>query len=219
MGMLYIYAITDATAAPDLTGIDGEPVQTIGAGAVYAVASEHDDLRLRADEDTLWAHESVVEAMMEAGTVLPLRMGSTMEGSDSVDALLRARRADFARAMDRVRGAVEIGVRGLVAAGRARAGSPSGGPGAEYMRDQLERKRRVDAVAARMRDGLVPLVRDATAIKSSHDRMSLRAAYLVESDRVDEFIDAVERIEHQAVGATLICTGPWPPFSFASGVN
>jgi glycosyltransferase involved in cell wall biosynthesis len=49
--------------------------------------------------------------------------------------------------------------------------------------------------------------------------MSLRAAYLVERERVDELVSAVQRLERDVEGVTLVCTGPWPPYSFASGVN
>jgi hypothetical protein len=217
--MLYLYGITDAAGPPDLAGIGGASLRAIGAGTLHAVASEHDNLRLRADEDTLWAHEAVVESMMEAGAVLPVRLGSTVEGADSVEDLLRERGSDFTRAIERVRGAVEVGVRGLVATPRAAAGAPSAGPGAGYMRDQLTRKRRIDAVAGRLHDELAPLVRDATEVTGSHERMSLRAAYLVERERVDELVSAVQRLERDVEGVTLVCTGPWPPYSFASGVN
>jgi gas vesicle protein GvpL/GvpF len=217
--MLYLYGITDAAGPPDLMGIDGALLRVIGTGTLHAVASEHDDLRLSADEETLWAHEAVVESMMEAGAVLPVRLGSTVDRADSIEDLLRERGSDFTQAIERVRGAVEIGVRGLVATPRAAAGASAAGPGAGYMRDQLARKRRIDAVAGRMDEELTSLVRDATEVTGSHERMSLRAAYLVDRDRVDEFVAAVQRLESKADGVTLVCTGPWPPYSFATGVN
>lgn len=218
--MLYLYAITDAADPPDLPGIEGAPLQAISAGTLLAVASEHKDLRLRADEDTLWKHEAVVESMMETGAVLPMRMGSTVEGPDSVEALLRERGGDFTAAIERVRGAVEIGLRGLVATPSGPgAGASASGPGAAYMRDQLARKRRIDAVGARVREALAPLARDMTAITGTHERMSIRAAFLVERDRVDEFTAAVERLEREIETVTLVCTGPWPPYSFSAGVN
>jgi hypothetical protein len=43
----------------------------------------------------------------------------------------------------------------------------------------------------------------------------LNAAYLVARADVAAFREAVARLEH-APGVTVVCTGPWPPYSFAT---
>jgi hypothetical protein len=42
----------------------------------------------------------------------------------------------------------------------------------------------------------------------------LRAAYLVDRDRVDEFVRAVAALQQRRSDLRLLCTGPWPPYSF-----
>ena len=42
----------------------------------------------------------------------------------------------------------------------------------------------------------------------------LRAAYLVERGQVDAFVTAVRRLQEDRADLALVCTGPWPPFSF-----
>jgi Gas vesicle synthesis protein GvpL/GvpF len=42
-----------------------------------------------------------------------------------------------------------------------------------------------------------------------------RAAYLVERDAVDAFTAAVARLQDAGAGLSILCTGPWPPYSFA----
>jgi hypothetical protein len=42
----------------------------------------------------------------------------------------------------------------------------------------------------------------------------LRAAYLVDRGAVEEFVAAVRRLQHRHPELAVVCTGPWPPFSF-----
>jgi hypothetical protein len=43
----------------------------------------------------------------------------------------------------------------------------------------------------------------------------LRAAYLVDRDAVDRFVALVRRLEESHAHLNMVCTGPWPPYSFA----
>ncbi len=45
------------------------------------------------------------------------------------------------------------------------------------------------------------------------------AAYLVDSDRTDEFVAGVRDLGTAIEDAELVCTGPWPPYSFVGGRN
>jgi glycosyltransferase involved in cell wall biosynthesis len=223
--MLYLYAISDTGPSPEMSGLEDAPLRAIRQGDLVAVASEHDELRLRPEESAIWAHEAVVETLMEAGPVLPMRLGSTAEGPDSVVALLRERAVDFGHALEHVRGAVELGVRAALTrepaevAAPVTAGAGSGGSGADYMLDRLNRKRAVDDAGARIRAALGPLARDQTSIRSSHERMSLRTAFLVDRGGIDEFVQAAEQLEDERDDLTLVCTGPWPPYSFTAGAS
>jgi len=49
--------------------------------------------------------------------------------------------------------------------------------------------------------------------------MALRTAYLVDRELVDDFAETAERVGDELDGVTVACTGPWPPYSFAAGVN
>jgi hypothetical protein len=42
----------------------------------------------------------------------------------------------------------------------------------------------------------------------------LRAAYLVERANVARFRALVERLQQQHPEIAVLCTGPWPPYSF-----
>jgi Gas vesicle synthesis protein GvpL/GvpF len=218
--VLYLYAITDAVERPDVSGLHGAPVFAVRDGELTAIASDHDQLRLRPDEDELWAHEAVVEAVMERAAVLPMRIGSVVESSDALVSLLRERSSDFGQALDHVRGAVELAVRVTVDSEVPQSRTDveiDPGPGTEYMLARLGRKVRTDEVGARVHASLCELARDHTPMSSSHERMSIRAAYLVDRDRVDAFTSRAEGLQDQIDGVTIVCTGPWPPYSFTSG--
>jgi hypothetical protein len=66
----------------------------------------------------------------------------------------------------------------------------------------------VDAVHAR----LAELARE----HARHDGPEpLRAAYLVDRAAVDGFVAAVRELQHEHRELSILCTGPWPPYSFA----
>src|SRR4051794_41797188 len=78
------------------------------------IVSDHGDLPLRAEPEELWAHEAVVEAAMERGPVLPMRLGTSFSSEDALLDTLRSRAPEFRRALARVEGAVELGIRAVL---------------------------------------------------------------------------------------------------------
>lgn len=220
--MLYLYAIADDDGDPPETpGIHGAGVRAVSAGGLCALVSEHEELGHLTELDELWAHEGVVEAVAGEGrAVLPMRLGSTLPGTAEVEELLRERREDFERGLERVRGAVELGVRAVVAdqdesADGEQAPDPAGGPGTTYLMSRLAAKRRAEEVAAALDSALGALARGRARLGSSvADGGALRFAYLVDSDRVGEFRDRVDSLVEELEGAEIVCTGPWPPYSF-----
>ena len=224
--MLYVYAISESPRPPRRVGLRDARLRAIGEGGTFAVVSEHEDLRLEASEDDLWAHESVIEEAMKDGAVLPMRFGSSLTGEEALVEVLRIRRADFQSALERVRGAVELAVRAVIEAeaisdqseepiDRSRAVTAAG-PGTAYMLDRLGRKQLAERVAARIDRPLAPLSRARTSRLSTDEQPRLNAAYLVDRERVGAFRDRVELLEQELDGASVVCTGPWPPYSFVS---
>jgi len=217
--MFCLYAITDWKPRLDTPGHGEAPLQAIRASGIAAVASEHEDLSLVADEDALWAHERVVEALMDQGAVLPIRFGTLLESEDEVRLLLANRAAEFRRALDRIRGAVEVGVRVALRGdedARAMPDASASGPGTAYLLGQLERTQHRGSVAAHVVDALTPLAREHVSRAGASTGSSLRSAYLVERDRLDDFVSRASELEDELTGVRVACTGPWPAYSFAN---
>jgi hypothetical protein len=63
-----------------------------------------------------------------------------------------------------------------------------------------------------------PLAAEARATKQLPARDPaelLRSAYLVGRGRVESFVDHVTRLQAAHPTLRLLCTGPWPPYSFS----
>ena len=218
--MLYLYAIAESDDVPSTAGLREQPLRAIGQEGMFAIASEHDELRLEPNEDDMWSHESVVEELMNAGSVLPMRFGSAVADEATVRSLLGERRPALEQALDRVRGAVELSVRvAITADSDSRSDDverdPNAGPGTAYLLGRLQRERHVHATTRRIDERLGPLARASTAW-SGGSRSLWKAAYLVSDDRVEAFTEEAELLDDQLSGTAVLCTGPWPPYSFSA---
>jgi hypothetical protein len=188
--MPYVYAVTEArdrALQPPLYEVD--------RGRLAAVVADH--ATPEPTPDSLWRHEEIVESLMADGPVLPMRFGST---TDDVEDLLDRRHDALIAGLERVRGAVELGVRVVGAVGESPPAS-----GTEYLR----RRAAVVALRRRIHEPLAALSRAALEL----DRHGSVGAYLVDESAVERFHATVDELE-VALGVTLACTGPWPPYSF-----
>jgi hypothetical protein len=84
------------------------------------------------------------------------------------------------------------------------------------MRARLVEERRRDRVVHELHEPLARLAR-ATAVSYRNNGSVLEAAYLVPAARAAAFREAVLRLETERPELTVVCTGPWPPYSFAEG--
>jgi alkanesulfonate monooxygenase SsuD/methylene tetrahydromethanopterin reductase-like flavin-dependent oxidoreductase (luciferase family) len=218
--VLYVYAIVDPGTEADVSGLRGADVRSVRAGAVDVLVSEHDRIEPSADVDEVWAHENVVESAAESGAVLPLRFGSVVADEAAVQSLVEERAQEFTRALDRVRGAVEIGVRAAVSTDETPepVASPAERPGTAYLMTRLAQKQRGDEIIDLVHRPLAGMAREHVRLdRSIGDPSSVRLAYLVDEDAVEPFQERVQDLDSELEQVRLACTGPWPPYSFAGG--
>ena len=220
--MLYLYAIADPGTQVDVRGLRDADVRSVRAAGVEVLVSEHEKIEPKADVDELWAHETVVEAAGdEGGAVLPLRLGCMLPDEEAVVALVEERAQEFTSALDRVRGAVELGVRAAVTDGASEVeeeAESSEGPGTTYLMTRLAQKQRGDQVMDLVHRPLADLAREHVRLdRSIGDPSSVRLAYLVDEEAVEPFQERIQDLETKLEHVRLACTGPWPPYSFAEG--
>jgi hypothetical protein len=138
-----------------------------------------------------------------------------LDDEAGVRGLLRRRRKDLLAGLQRVRGAVEIGLR-VNWRDAARPRTAARQTGASYLRDRFELRQSARRVASEL-DPLTALARSSRRALVRTPDLPVQDAYLVEHGRVDEFVALVEQLGDDLDDVELVCTGPWPPYSFAEG--
>jgi hypothetical protein len=248
---IYVYGVSrglpGATMAR-VTGVGGAPVQVIEDEGLAAVASpvslgEFGEEALRRNlEDLGWleatarAHHAVVDAAAEHAVTVPLGLATVYRTEERARAALRERREEFTRALERITGRTEWGVKAYADLGKAAAVAEAeseeegAGPGTSYLRrrsaqrhTEEEARQEILLQAERIDDELCALAATRRLhrpqdpqLSGEHGWMVLNAAYLVDDERAEDFRAAVTSLAGKRPEIRLQLTGPWAPYSFAT---
>lgn len=257
----YLYCVVDAARRPSVANVPGglpggTTPEVVGVTprlwvAVSEVpASEYRAARLDARlRDLDWvssialAHEAVVEhfARRRGATVIPMKLFTMFSSVARTVAEIAARRAALERAIRRVTGCEEWGLRvtrSTAPPARTRASSPSisaaGGPvsGTAFLaqrkqardRTRLERQHAM-ACAEDVFEHLAGLARDVTRRERGAEPGSnpplLEAAFLVPRGSRGRLEREARRLARRGAAAAVDVTlsGPWPPYNFVSAAE
>lgn len=243
--LLWAYCVLSADdAGPD--DVDRVEAAGLAALVRSVPRSEYGEEPLRRNlNDLAWlervarSHEAVLEQTLATSTIVPLRLCTLYENEQSVRAMLEREHDSLRGALDLLAGRQEWGVKVLVdpsrlsETARAESGEPSlegvGDGGAYMLRRRQERETRelADALARQVAEDIHARLNDLALDSvtrppqnrelSGHEgEMILNAAYLVDSQRVDDLRATAAQLEseHTGVGVRLELTGPWPPYNF-----
>jgi hypothetical protein len=204
--VIWIYGICDRSAPLPGRGLADAPLEAHREDELVAVFTRHAQGPGDPVPATLWAHERVVERLLAECTVVPMRFGSTVADEDALRRLLADRRESLAAAMRRIRGRVELGV-------RARAEAPAAaGSGRDYLLAKLRASRHADA----LHEPLAGLAADAVRRPPRGADELLCGAYLVDGGEVARFRAATQDLQDAHPETAILCTGPWPAYSFVA---
>ncbi len=218
MSLLVYGVVAAGEADPWGRGLDDRPMHGVTEGPLEAVVSDHEDRPPEPTAAALHAHERAIRRLMDRGAVLPAQFGSVLADRDAVRAFLGARRHDLLIRLERVRGAVEIGLKASWRDGDGAPFDPRPRSGISYLRDRLELRQSARRVASAL-DPLTALARSSRRALVPHPNLPVLDAYLVDRGRVREFVAMVEQLDDRLEDVELECTGPWPPYSFAQGAS
>jgi hypothetical protein len=217
---LYLYGIAGAAAAQRSLRRLNDGIIAIVSERVAAFARWMDPTDVVPSEDALWRHETVCEALMKDGPVLPARFGTTFTTPQDVELALRAREGALVAALARVTNRVELGIRVFLLAPSEGAVSSSSEETPGAGRAYLERRRAAEeekrAAATLIHDALAPLAAESSRQSLTTPQGVMTGAYLVDVSGVDAFRRRVGALEAELAQVRIICTGPWPPYSFVS---
>jgi hypothetical protein len=253
--LTYVYAVVRSARAPRIPrGLRGLPrtgrVRAVPLGDTLwliltdAPAAQYDAAAIeRGLSDLDWVsacaagHEGVVERFATAASLAPMKLFTLFATDARALASIRAELPRIERALDRVAGRQEWGVRVVLderrAVAHARERLPKAprsgrGAGATFLvRKKAERDLSRELVTAGRKamgavfDELAEHADDAhrrgPTQAETATRLLLDAAFLVPVRDAARFKKAVNRITRAATrtGYDVTLTGPWPPYTFA----
>jgi hypothetical protein len=244
-GIVWAYGVVPgAQPPPGAAGLEGRPVKSIPCGELAVLASElpssaytAEALQRRLEDfDTLAglarAHDAVLMRAHAEGDVLPFRMCTIYATPEAVRAMLTAEGSRLGRALTRLHGMAEWGVKAFAAPSPASSSQPRPASGVAYLAARRAEREQAqaghDALDRAVADAHARLTERAAAavLSRPHDRhlsgrseeMLLNGAYLVPRADSEGFTALVSRLagEHEPDGLSLELTGPWPPYHFGT---
>jgi len=215
--VIYVYAVLPEEAdLVEVSGLEDASVQRVDIVGLTLATSQHATEPAGTNEAVL-RHAHVVDALATSTHLLPARFGTVFADRAALERETTARSPALRVALERVRACAEIGLRILSAEDHSgqEEHSPSPTGGADYLRARLREEKQRRLVAESLHGALARHARDSTRRPSAGGRLLLDAAYLVPAADVEEFRQEVGELGNSHPELALVCTGPWPPYSFA----
>jgi hypothetical protein len=236
----FVYGVVAAPAAVRVTaaGVGGAPVRAVERGALAALVSDLGADTVPGRREDLDAHATVLAQAIEAGTVVPMRFGVSLDDDDAVRERLLARNEalllELLRVLD---GHVQATVKAFYLEDALLRQVVRSDPEIARLRDQSRGREDAATHAARVQLGqlvaqaveaqraadgdailgrLAPLLADVRVEQPAHERIALHAQLLVSRDRAAELEAAVEKLAgEQADRLRFRYVAPLAPFSFS----
>ncbi|MGC5331400.1 GvpL/GvpF family gas vesicle protein [Micromonospora sp. DT62] len=239
---LFIYGIvpSDVEPTPDAAGVGDPPgeVTAVRHDDLAALVSEVSLTEPLGRPADLTAYQELVDGTAAVAPVLPVRFGTVVTGPDAVADLLDAHHDRFAAALDEFEGRIQYTVHGRYDEANLIAAVLADNPGAADLADQVRgqpeaatRTQRIrlgeiisqavelrrEAENRQLVDTLGPLVVASAPRQPSNELDASNAAFLVDQDREDEFVSAVEEYaEQRRELIRMRLLGPLAPYDFVS---
>lgn len=210
--MIHLYAFVDGLRSlPSRTGVAEEALELRALDGVDAVVGAI-DAPVAESFDSALAHGLVVEALLDcADAVLPARFGRPFADDAALVDATAPRLEELQTRLAGVRGCVELSVR----IGAADPRRPEADDGASYLRRLAAATAARDSRIAEAHGALETHAVESRVEPLTRGTSLFRAAYLVRRNDIDAFAHAVDRLADELAGASIVCTGPWAPSSFA----
>jgi hypothetical protein len=213
--VIHLYAVVDSLdELPPVAGLADAPLRRLRVEGLDVVVSDAPPSQEQS-EGAVLRHALVVEELMpRSAAVLPGRLGQDFADADALARAVEADAEQLRSGLRRVRGCVELGLRVLRPETAPAAERPLGG--AEYMRARLAEESELERLAVETHEPLARLARAAVRRPRAAPDVLLESAYLVPVGRVEAFRSELTQVESAHPELAFVCTGPWPPYSFAS---
>jgi signal transduction histidine kinase len=211
--VIHLYGLVhELEELPAVPGVGGAPLERRRIEGFELVVSQSRKELPAVSEEAVLTHANVVEELMgRSRAVLPARFGRAFASEKELSDAVRTKAPRLQSGLTRVRGCVEFGLRVLAREPRREDSLPVSGR--EYMRARLAEATERDRLSEELHEPLARLSRTNARFGGAAEL--LQAAYLVPEENADAFREHVRRLETAYPRLALICTGPWPPYTFA----
>lgn len=233
---LYIYAVMDTERSPavPLPGLDRSPVEIIACGGMSAAFSNLDRASGRLGPEDALVHEAVVEQLMKTATVLPFRFGTLFASRHEVLIMMVEHVTEFRENLARLRHKVEFSLKvlwpaeavqleilGALPTDKSDGHGLSNSAAGKYMAERFDTFRinqlmeaEADRRIAEIDEQFSRWAVDKKLERLLTPNLLLKAVYLVETGRQEEFKQAYADMQREAGNLHYLFSGPWPPYNF-----
>jgi hypothetical protein len=218
--------------------VAGIKPRLLPCGDIAAVVSDFEGEKVAVERENVFAHERVVQRVLQHVTPLPFRFG-TLVTTERLEGYVEANRAALIKNLGHVHGTVEMSVKIIwnaedgnrqgqkaVTEGGAseeEAEHTAPGKGAAYLAarrreilgDELL-KERAEELAAWLNESVGEAAIGHDVQLRPGESLVVRAAYLVRRAGLNDYQERVEKARHERVALRFLTSGPWPPYSFSN---
>ncbi|MFD9794271.1 GvpL/GvpF family gas vesicle protein [Streptomyces sp. NPDC059070] len=233
----YVYGIARRThlGLPEEMGGVGDPprpVRTLAQGELVALVSDAPE-DLRPKRRDLMAHQNVLAEAGAGGAVLPMRFGGVSPDDDAVLAALAEHGERYLERLNALEGKVEYNIKAahdeqavlhqvLAESAELRALSEANRKaGGGTYEQKLRLGERIAAAVQRREAQDAVLIERALERAADDERHGPESTgwlanlcFLVDRERADEFVAAVDALRKEAPHLVVQVHGPLPPYSF-----
>lgn len=210
---LYVYALTDALPEGRFAA-GARRLRAIEVSGVSAIVETIGEPRAANEDTLLEQHAVVVRLAQRFEALLPVRFGAVFTRAE-LQARIQKNHRVIRRALERVRGRVQMTVR-LRGGGRTQL--PRRASGTAWLTMRAERDRALRRNAARLRRATGPLVSDERIDPGKGDVQGT-VYHLIRSNAVERYLRAISGAAAAVAPARLTVTGPWPAFAFVPDLD
>ena len=197
---------------------------------IAAVVSKVDGTPVTVTRENVLSHEKVISLVFAQTTPLPFRFGALLRPAE-LDGFVESNRKSLMAMLARVRGTAEMSVKIIdqsrsaddAVHGAEKPGEAGGeiGVGAMFLAakqrelaESMMSEERAREIATWLGEQLAGVVNDTFVRMRPTGGLALKAAYLVERRRLDEYRGRLRRAREERPALLFLTSGPWPPYSF-----
>jgi Gas vesicle synthesis protein GvpL/GvpF len=208
-----VYGLLDRGGPP--FEASGRRIELLEIDGVFAAVEQVAERPAVSEEALRVQHEIVCLLGGRFDALLPARFGAWVE-VDELRRIVGLRREAIARALDLVKGRVQMTLR-IAGASAEPAGPQLERPvrtGTEYLRTRRAAAR--GHVPAAIADGIDAAIRDlvVSARTDEAGKHGVAIYHLIDRESVERYRSATASLTGVMPGCAIRVSGPWPPFAF-----